>query len=215
MNLRQIKFTDYYAEAHSKNQVYLHHTAGAAEGERTFSIWQSDPVKVATCVAISRDGEIVQGYSSKHWAYHLGLKNKFFAEFGLPYKGLDKNLEAITVLQRAISHNPRDATSLSLLGELYCLEKQGNEIALSLCHQAVELDDTRWDHWYRLGLVRFQCGDIGEARAAFKESITRNPRGIAAKYLLGQVYQHLGETKKAAREYNKVLKQVPSHLGCA
>jgi len=97
MNLRQIKFTDYYAEAHSKNQVYLHHTAGAAEGERTFSIWQSDPVKVATCVAISRDGEIVQGYSSKHWAYHLGLKNKFFAEFGLPYKGLDKSSIGIEI----------------------------------------------------------------------------------------------------------------------
>jgi len=134
---------------------------------------------------------------------------------GKAYKGLDRNLEAITVLQRAISHNPRDATSLSLLGELYCLEKQGNEIALSLCSQAVELDDTRWDHWHRLGWVRFQCGDIGQARSALQESITRNPRGVAAKYLLGQVYQQLGEKKAAAMEYKKVLKQVPSHRQAA
>jgi tetratricopeptide (TPR) repeat protein len=130
---------------------------------------------------------------------------------GKAYKGLDKNLEAITVLQRAIRHNPRDATSLSLLGELYCQEKQGNEIALSLCSQAVELDDSRWDHWYRLGWVRFQCGDIGQARSDLQESITRNPRGVAAKYLLGQVYQHQGEKKAAVREYKKVLRLMPSH----
>jgi tetratricopeptide (TPR) repeat protein len=134
---------------------------------------------------------------------------------GKAYKGLDKNLEAITVLQRAVSHNPRDATSLSLLGELYCLEKQGNEIAISLCSQAVELDDTRWDYWYRLAWVRFHCGDIGQARSALQESITRNSKEVGAKYLLGQVYQQLGEKKKAVREYKKVLKQVPSHRQAA
>lgn len=90
INLRKIKFTDFYAQVHEKSQVYLHHTAGAAEGERQFSFWQHDPIKVATCVCISRDGEVVQGYSSKYWAYHLGMSKRHFNVFDLPYKNLDR-----------------------------------------------------------------------------------------------------------------------------
>jgi N-acetyl-anhydromuramyl-L-alanine amidase AmpD len=90
MNLRQIKFSDYNAEVHPKSQIYLHHTAGAAEGERQFSFWSNDKVRVATCVCISRDGEIVQGFGSKYWAYHLGMKTSHFANFDLAYKNLDK-----------------------------------------------------------------------------------------------------------------------------
>ena len=90
MNLRQIKFSDYNAEVHPKSQIYLHHTAGAAEGERQFSFWSNDKVRVATCVCISRDGEIVQGFGSKYWAYHLGMKTSHFAIFDLAYKNLDK-----------------------------------------------------------------------------------------------------------------------------
>jgi N-acetyl-anhydromuramyl-L-alanine amidase AmpD len=91
MNLRQVKFTDYYPAEYEKRQVYLHHTAGSAEGERQFSFWQGDPVKVATCVCISRDGEIVQGYSSRYWAYHLGMRTSHFKAHGLNYQNLDKH----------------------------------------------------------------------------------------------------------------------------
>jgi N-acetyl-anhydromuramyl-L-alanine amidase AmpD len=90
MNLRQIGFSDYFQEVHPKSQIYLHHTAGAAEGERQFGFWSQDKVKVATCVCISRDGEIVQGFGSKYWAYHLGLATSHFSNMGLPYKNLDK-----------------------------------------------------------------------------------------------------------------------------
>jgi hypothetical protein len=42
-----------------------------------------------------------------------------------------------------------------MLGELYALENEGNEIALSLCQQDVNIDDRHWKYWYRLALVRF------------------------------------------------------------
>lgn len=90
MNLRQVRFSDYYVDVHPKSQVYLHHTAGSAEGERQFQFWSNDKVRVATCVCISRDGEIVQGFSSKYWAYHLGMRTSHFANFDLAYKNLDK-----------------------------------------------------------------------------------------------------------------------------
>jgi N-acetyl-anhydromuramyl-L-alanine amidase AmpD len=87
----------YYKKEFKKTQIYLHHTAGNPDGKAVFRWWTQDKQgRIATCVSISgkgkntNDGEIIQGYSSKFWAYHLGAKSKFFAAMGLPYKELDK-----------------------------------------------------------------------------------------------------------------------------
>jgi N-acetyl-anhydromuramyl-L-alanine amidase AmpD len=97
INLKSVVFDDYYASTKTKNQIYLHHTAGAAEGERQFGFWQGDPIKVATCVCVSRNGEVVQGFSSKYWAYHLGMRGTHFATHGLPYKKLDMSSIGIEI----------------------------------------------------------------------------------------------------------------------
>jgi hypothetical protein len=60
--------------------------------------WNNDDRgRIATCVAISGkgasnsyDGEIVQGFPSKNWAYHLGVKQEVFAAYGVTYQNLDK-----------------------------------------------------------------------------------------------------------------------------
>ena len=52
---------------------------------------------------------------------------------GEAYMGSGRNKEAVMVLQRAVRCNPHDAYALSMLGELYALENQGDDIALSLC----------------------------------------------------------------------------------
>lgn len=91
MKIKRAKnFTNYFRARNTKSQVYLHHTAGGADGQAQFSFWQADTTPVATCVCISRDGTIDQGYGSEYWAYHLGLGTKHFAVQGLPYKQLDK-----------------------------------------------------------------------------------------------------------------------------
>lgn len=96
MNLIQTEFpsTQYLKEEYPKKQIYLHHTAGNPDGFGTFNWWASNPERVATCVAISGpgavDGQIVQGYSSKYWAYHLGIKRSVFDSRGLPFINLDK-----------------------------------------------------------------------------------------------------------------------------
>jgi hypothetical protein len=86
--------SQYIAEEHPKKQIYLHHTAGNSSAQRTFQGWNANADKIATCVAISGkgsvDGEIVQGFSSKHWAYHLGLKQDVFTKYKVPYQSLDK-----------------------------------------------------------------------------------------------------------------------------
>lgn len=98
MNLVQIDFpqTQYIKEEHPKKQIYLHHTAGNSSAEGVFRWWASNPERVATCVAIAGpgstdgDGKIVQGFSSKYWGYHLGIRPVVFRNFGLPYINLDK-----------------------------------------------------------------------------------------------------------------------------
>lgn len=98
-NIKQVNFSldEWCKEEHKKTQIYLHHTAGRGSGEKTFQYWDSDTQgKIATCVCISNgndggiDGQIVQGFSSKFWAYHLGLNNRHFKRLGLKYKELNK-----------------------------------------------------------------------------------------------------------------------------
>jgi N-acetyl-anhydromuramyl-L-alanine amidase AmpD len=95
MNIKQIAFKGFNAQETTKKQIYLHHTAGGADATSTFKFWESDPLNVGTCVAISRDGQIVQGFDSKFWAYNLGLKSSHF--LGLPYKNLDKSSIGIEI----------------------------------------------------------------------------------------------------------------------
>lgn len=92
MDIRQITFPkgQYYDVVFPKTQIYLHHTAGSPNADQVWDWWKADKSPIATCVVIDDSGEIVQGFSSKFWAYHLGLKNNHFGMHGLPFKNLDK-----------------------------------------------------------------------------------------------------------------------------
>ena len=132
---------------------------------------------------------------------------------GEAYWGTGKNKEAIMVLQRAIHYNPHDAHALSMLGALYALEDQGDDIALSLCQQAVNIDDRQWKHWYRLAVVRFKMSSYESALEALKESIHLKRKNKKTLYLAGQVYDKMGAPVKAAAMYESVLKVEPGHKG--
>lgn len=98
MNIKQVKFplTQFFQDIHPKKQIYIHHTAGNASGEAVFAGWAANTERIATCVSISGkgkntvDGQIVQGFSSRFWAYHLGLKQTVFTKAGVKYQSLDK-----------------------------------------------------------------------------------------------------------------------------
>ena len=101
MKLTQTNFSpnQYINEEATKKQIYLHHTAGNSNPIAVYKDWESNPERIATCVVVGGDpgtntawidGEVIQGYSSKLWAYHLGLKESTFQKFGIPYQSLDK-----------------------------------------------------------------------------------------------------------------------------
>ena len=131
---------------------------------------------------------------------------------GVAYKGLGQNQKAMAVLQAAVRHNPRDAAALSLLGELYALENQGDDIARSLCRQAVALDDSHGEHWHRLAWISWRLGDSVAAKAALQESLRLQRHYGPALYLRGQICEREGKKAQAAKAYEKLLKLTPGHL---
>jgi N-acetyl-anhydromuramyl-L-alanine amidase AmpD len=80
----------YFQDIHKKKQIYLHHTAGGGNAVAVAKYFQQKEGRVATAFVIGDKGAIVQLFSSKHWAYHLGLKPEVFAENGVDYRSLDK-----------------------------------------------------------------------------------------------------------------------------
>jgi len=104
LNLSKIKQvplseSQYVKEETKKTQIVLHHTAGNSSGVGTIKMWNADDRgRIATCIVISgkglssdtTDGEICQAFSSKYWAYHLGIKPDVFRSVGVPYQRLDK-----------------------------------------------------------------------------------------------------------------------------
>lgn len=101
MNLIQYNFPEsqFIREEHPKTQIYLHHTAGNSNPFNVFKDWESNRERIATCVVIGglpgkskefKDGDVVQGFSSKFWGFHLGLRESTFQKMKLPYKSLDK-----------------------------------------------------------------------------------------------------------------------------
>ena len=138
-------------------------------------------------------------------------RNALLRYLGEAYLGKGKYDEAIMVLQQAVRHNPHDAYSLSMLGELYAIQKQGDDIALSLCLQAVNIDDSHWKHWYRLGWVRYNMGHYESALESLKECLRRERKSVEAMHLSGQIYDKLGMKSMATGMFQKVLKIAPGH----
>lgn len=126
--------------------------------------------------------------------------------------GLGRNHEAMGHLQRAINHNPRDAASLSLLGELYDCEDQGGSIALSLCRQAVGLDGSRWQYWLRLGRVQLNQEDAAGATASFEHGLRLDRKNSELYYQLGLALAGQGDGRKM---FEKALSLDSSHKGAA
>ena len=93
-----LRESQYFKEETPKRQIVLHHTAGGPSAINVISSWDADDRgRIATPIVISGpnargtyDGEICQAFSSRHWAYHLGIKPEVFRAYKVSYQKLDK-----------------------------------------------------------------------------------------------------------------------------
>jgi len=79
----------YFKTAHPKTQIVLHHTVSGKGVKGDIAHWIKSKFNMGTCVIIERDGTINQIFSSKYWAYHLGVKASTYKRVGVPYKRWD------------------------------------------------------------------------------------------------------------------------------
>jgi hypothetical protein len=97
--IKQVRLKDnqFFAESSPKTQIYLHHTAGNGNAEGVSRYWNSNETRIGTAFVIGEDGTIVQCFSSKHWAWHLGIDNQDFSVNGAKYTNLNKSSVGIEV----------------------------------------------------------------------------------------------------------------------
>lgn len=93
----RLKESQYFAEESAKTQIYLHHTAGNGNAEAVSRYWNGTQERIATAFVVGQDGLIVQCFSSKHWAWHLGISKAEFKGQGAKYQNLDKASVGIEV----------------------------------------------------------------------------------------------------------------------
>jgi N-acetyl-anhydromuramyl-L-alanine amidase AmpD len=78
LNLNEIISVDfpdeqYIKEETDKKQIVLHHTVSGQGTDGDISWWRQTADRVGTAIIIGWDGKIYQCFSTKYWAYHLGV----------------------------------------------------------------------------------------------------------------------------------------------
>src|SRR5690606_16213107 len=66
---------------------------------------------------------------------------------------------------------------------------------------------------FKNGQAAFVAGDLAGAQSQFETAITKDGRAYQAHYMLGVVYERLGQGDKAKSSYLKALSVVPDHEG--
>jgi len=99
LDITQAKLSDsqYFQENSIKKQIYLHHTAGNGDAVGVSRYWNRNDSRIATAFIIAESGDIVQCFSSKHWAWHLGIDAEDLARSGARYQNLNKTSVGIEV----------------------------------------------------------------------------------------------------------------------
>ncbi len=129
--------------------------------------------------------------------------HRIFGE-ALMHTGEDK--KAMRSLQQALRHSPRDGDCLSMLGLVYQRSGQGDDIALSLCSQAVAMDGNNWLYRQRLGRVLFNLGKLDEARHQARKSLLLKKSNPPATLLMGEIYEKNGLRHRARIMYQRLLR---------
>ena len=143
--------------------------------------------------------------------YHGGGQTTVARWLGRVYEERGDAAKAMACYQQAVGGNPRDAGSLSRLGRLYVLAGQGDDIALSLCRQAVKIDASKAEYWFRLGWLYSRLQDYESAVGALDECLRLGRKHLEAVILLGRAHGELGAITIARRYYKKALRLAPDN----
>jgi len=133
---------------------------------------------------------------------------------GISYYHLNMAAEASKWLQRGLSFDEFDAESLSLLGELYLREREGDEIALRLAEKSVEIDSGNGMFLLRYARALAACRLDDEAMDYLKRCVRWKKLRYEAWHELMTIYARQNNNPKARLYAKKLLRNndVPGSL---
>jgi tetratricopeptide (TPR) repeat protein len=124
---------------------------------------------------------------------------------GISCYNLNVVAEASKWLQRGLSFDEFDAESLSLLGELYLREREGDEIALRLAEKSVEIDSSNKLFLLRYGRALAACRLDDEAIDCLKRCVRWEKSRYQAWCELMTIYARQNNAPKARLYAKKLL----------
>lgn len=144
-----------------------------------------------------------------HWAAMPGARKEYLL-YRLLGKNhfLDKNYPAaVNAAQKALQIYPQDSSSLSLLGVLYIIQGQGDDIGLRLCAEAIELDSANAENYYRQALGYFWVQQFDRARKSAQTCLHLDKGHVACGILVAQLDIEQKEKGKAKRRLDRLMKK--------
>jgi tetratricopeptide (TPR) repeat protein len=124
------------------------------------------------------------------------------------YTQLGRLDEAQVLCQTARRANPRKAWPLVLQGDLY--RNQGlTQQAITVYHQAIELEPAEQTAYQHLGETYMDAGDYGRVTLLYQDAMQRNPWFGWPHFQLGQFYNSMGKVTEALIEYQKAVALQP------
>jgi len=124
---------------------------------------------------------------------------------GKAFFGLEDYDQAMVWLQRALNFDEFDGESMGLLGCVYLLKNEGNDIALSLCERGADLVPDNLTLKLYLSRALISCGRFYDARAVLRICRRRKEVRIEAQMLTCLAYKEEGNVARAKYWVNKFL----------
>jgi len=101
-----------------------------------------------------------------------------------------------------------DAEQLVDLGTMLFYRGWSND-AIEYFRQALKLDPTMSEAWFRIGLVKHRKGDLAGARTAYKKCLKRQSGHGWANFYLGLLEEQTGDAKAAIDHYQRAFRHAP------
>jgi len=146
-------------------------------------------------------------HSSQQYILYKAAKNEYWKKYHLAYYYFDENElnKALRVLQTAISPKKNINKDVYTLTSKVYYEMKEFEKAQDYALKALDIEASHPDALIVLGNIALRNKDYKSAENYFKKAISKDVTYVA-DIKLAQVYQHLGNIKKAKEIYSKVLK---------
>ncbi|MEE4243739.1 MAG: tetratricopeptide repeat protein [Desulfopila sp.] len=132
-------------------------------------------------------------------------KEQGLTVLGKAYHALGRYEEAMRWLQKALAYNEFDAESMGLLGYVYLVKKEGDEIALTLCERSVDLEPKNLALKLYFARAQIACGYYSEARKTISKCLRNKKFREEAALLSSLNDKQEGLLKRAKKRLEKLL----------